>query len=322
MKFKIGGFLLLFAFAFVGHAAGDNANKKSYVTPWLKSGQLGNQMFEIATTLAHAWDHQLKPVFPGLNQDSFNLPINRKKIFFRLDATPIPRPVRHTFHQYCNYENVPIPVKKDQLLKGYFQTWKYFHHHRDKILEMLAPHPEEVAKIRAKHSSLLNHPCTVGVHVRTFNKKWSADIPFVGLSYYEKAMSLFPADALFVVFSDRINWCKHHFSKFNRPIIFIDDQDHIEDLILMSSLRHNIIANSSFSWWAAYMNKNPGKIVVAPSHFVRPHVVASCRRYSKAVTNPNLPDWITLDIDYDYILTPYPDDICDYDADSKSLDTK
>lgn len=253
-------------FICVNRGSGSDATQeKPYVTCWLKSGQLGNQLFEIAATLAYAWDNNIEPLFPGLNNNNFNLPINRDKIFFRLNASPLPRQILNTFYQYCNYEEIDIPVRPDQMLVGYFQTRKYFDHHRDKILEIFAPRAEEVDQIKSKHSDLLKHPFTVGIHVRTFNKKWSTITPFVGLSYYDKAMSLFPPEALFVVFSDRINWCKIHFSKFNRPMIFIENQDHIGDFILMSLLKHNIIGNSTFSWWAAFFNQNPNKIVVAPS---------------------------------------------------------
>ncbi len=292
------------------HAAQD----KPFVTCWLQSGQLGNQLFEIAATLAYAWDNEAAPLFPGLTKTDFNIPINRDRIFFRLDASPLPRPILHTFEQLLNYEKIDIPVRPDQLLIGYFQTWEYFDHHREKILKVFAPRPEELKRLKNKHAALLDRPFTVGLHVRTFNKQWSEYIPFVGLSYYEKALRLFPDDALFVVFSDRIGWCKHHFAKFDRPFIFIEDQDHIEDFFLMSMLQHNIIGNSTFSWWAAYLNQNPHKIVVAPSHFVHPNVLAQ--------VNANLPAWQTIAIESDSALAPYPEDIRDYDSHSKSIDTQ
>ena len=291
---------------------------KPYATSWLQSGQLGNQLFEVAATLAYAWDNNFEPLFPELNlKTNLNIPINRERIFFRLNSSPLPQPICYTFTQLKIYEKIDIPIKPNQCLTGYFQTWEYFNHHREKILQVFAPRPEELHRIESKHAALLKHPCTVGIHVRTFNKQWSESIPFVGLSYYEKAIGLFPADALFVVFSDRIGWCKHHFAIFDRPIIFIEDQDHIEDFFLMSMLKHNIICNSTFSWWTAYLNQNPNKVVVAPSHFVNPE---SYKSFSKF--NPNMPDWLVIDIDCDYARTHYPEDIADYDDFSRSIDTQ
>src|SRR5947209_6890576 len=88
---------------------------KPYVTCTL-SGQLGNQMFEIACTLAYAWDHQAQALFPDLNRTDYNIPINRKKIFFRLDASPLPRPVQNVFGQYVPFTKVEIPYIPDQNL--------------------------------------------------------------------------------------------------------------------------------------------------------------------------------------------------------------
>jgi len=306
-------FACFLSLSFLNHVT-SHEPKKPYITCWLRSGQLGNQLFEIATTLAYAWDNNAEPLFPELNHDQFNIPINRQRIFFRLNASPLPRPIRYTFEQIINYEKIDIPIRPDQCLKGYFQTWKYFNHHREKLLSVFAPSKPELDSIKTKYAALLEHPLTVGIHVRTFNKHWSNTLPFVGLSYYEKAMDLFPPETQFVIFSDRINWCKHHFPKFNRPVIFIDTQDHIEEFFLMSLMKHNIIGNSTFSWWAAYLNQNPAKIVIAPSHFIHPRMLAH--------VHPNLPEWIILDIDYDYLITPYPEDICDYDPVSQSIDTQ
>ena len=207
-----------------------------------------------------------------------------------------------------------IPLKADLNLYGAFQTWKYFDHHRKEILDIFAPKTEELSRIKFKYAEILKHPLTVGVHVRTFSKSISSTIPFVGLAYYEKAMSHFPPDALFVVFSDRINWCKHHFKKFNKTVIFVEGQDHIEALFLMSMLKHNIIANSSFSWWAAYLNRNPNKIVIAPSYFV-------CSGVLK-VTHANMPDWLVIETSPNHLTVPYPDDMYDYDSYSESIDTQ
>jgi len=285
--------------------------KKPFITCSLH-GQLGNQLHQIATTLAYAWDYGAEPIFPELYKDKFNIPMNRERIFFKLNASELPRPIKHTFTHKNNFEKKDIPIKPDQFLNGHFQTWEYFDHHREKLVNLFVPGAEELKKIQTKHAELLKHAYTVGVHVRTFNKPWSKGIPFVGLDYYEKAMNKFPPEALFVVFSDRINWTKHHFKIFNRPMIFIEGQDHIEDFFLMSMLKHNIIGNSSFSWWAAYLNKNPNKVVIAPSHFIRPNG-------KRKLFSANLPDWFVLDIDCN---APYPDDMYLYDAYSASLDTQ
>jgi len=291
--------------------------EKPYVTCRL-DGQLGNQLHQIATTLAYAWDNGARPVFPELEKTDFNIPINLKKVFFRLDTSGLPRPILHIFEHPFMFEKKDIPIKPDLKLCGYFQTWKYFDHYREKIIDIFAPHPDELNQIQSKYAGILKHPFTVGVHVRTFNKTRSEKLPFVGLAYYEKALRYFSKDALFVVFSDRINWCKHHFKKFNRPMIFIDGHDnYIEDFFLMSMLKHNIIGNSSFSWWAAYLNRNLNKIVIAPSHFTGQRNMEKMK-----ITSANLPDWITIPSNPNHSIDPYPKDMYDYDAVSQSIDTQ
>lgn len=305
--------LILFAdWPTVEEGEAEASKERSFVTCHMSPGQLGNQLFVVATTLAFAWDHDMEALFPELHGEVFNLPINRERIFFRLNSSPLPRPIKYTFTHIDNFVKVDIPVNEDQYLFGYFQTWKYFDHHREKIQQIFAPRPEEEIYLKIKYATLLEHPLTVGVHVRTYNRYWGTTmIPFIGLDYYEKALQIFPPETLFVVFSDRINWCAHHFSRFNRQFIFINSQDHIEDLFLMSKLKHNIIGNSSYSWWGAYLNKHPNKIVVVPSHYT--HLLSE---------TPYMPDWHIIDIDYDYIFNHYPEDINFYDAHSQSLDTQ
>jgi hypothetical protein len=67
------------------------------------------------------------------------------------------------------------------------------------------------------------------------------------------------------VFSDDINWCKQNLS-FPK-MQFVEGQDNIEDLWFMSLCSNNIIANSSFSWWGAWLNNNPEKKVIAPKNW-------------------------------------------------------
>lgn len=70
-----------------------------------------------------------------------------------------------------------------------------------------------------------------------------------------------------VFFSDDSNWVKEQFKDLPYSKIFIDNnknENSWKDMLLMSSCSHNVIANSSFSWWAAWLNENPEKVVIAP----------------------------------------------------------
>jgi len=91
------------------------------------------------------------------------------------------------------------------------------------------------------------------------------------MDYYRNAISYMKNKGvnIFYIFSDDIEWCKGHFSYIDE-IIYVEGNINIKDLALMSICKNNIIANSSFSWWGAWLNKNDDKIVIAPSTWFGP----------------------------------------------------
>ncbi len=314
---KILTCLGLFCFSLCLASATPLPQEPPFVTCYLM-GQLGNQLFQVATTLAYAWDYGAVPLFPRLNDADYRLRENRDQFFFRLNASSLPRPHASFFQGAldCGVENAEkIPFQRDLLLYGGFQSWKLFAHHKDELLEVFAPSEEVGAHLKERYSLLLEEKNTVAVHVRTFNS-WlhhSKRHPFLGLEYYAKAMALFPAEAIFVIFSDRIGWCKRYFPLLGRRCIFIEGNTAVQDFHLMASLKHQIIGNSSFSWWAAYLNRNPHKIVVAPTSLMHPDLNPF------PMTQPNdfyLPEWILVSPDY---RAPYPRDMTWYDT-TTSLD--
>ena len=117
----------------------------------------------------------------------------------------------------------------------------------------------------------------VGVHVRRASNpinpeepKYSENPFYENLSetdYYERAMAMFPGEK-FLIFSDDPEWCKEKF-KDNPDVQVMEKTDEITDFNLLASCQHQIIANSSFSWWGAYLNPNPSKRVVAPKQWYK-----------------------------------------------------
>ena len=292
----------------------------AYTAPFVTCelyGQLGNQMFQVAATLAYAWDYNAIPIFPELNRLDHRIAYNRDRLFFRLDPSPIPIPITKVFAESEWSSPNRIPFYADNLrLKGYFISWAHFHHHRDRLLQVLAPSEALLAKLKAKYRNLIAHPNTVSIHVRTFNEEQHRHglHHFLGMGFYQKAIDLFPSDTIFVVFSDRINWCKMHFLPLGKHFVFIEENDAIEDLFLMAMMKHHIIANSTFSWWGAYLNQNPDKKIVAPLSWHHPNYGTF------PPPQPNqiyFDDWITVSPDYS---ESYPQDIAKYDKRSQSID--
>lgn len=222
-------------------------------------GRLGNQFFQLATGLALALENNDEVCAPPTD-------------FYRfINFTP-----KHdSFVQYSkiytepNFHYDKIPYEKNMLIAGYFQSEKYFANKKNEVLKSLSLRPAYEEQIKKKYKELLEQE-TVSLHVRrTDYVNNEGNHPLQSLDYYMKALEYVDTkDKKVVVFSDDIAWCKTKFvgDKFT----FIENNLNIVDMFLMSYCNHNIIANSSFSWWGAWFNQNPNKIVVAPTNWFGP----------------------------------------------------
>lgn len=239
-----------------------------FVTVELRE-QLGNQMFEIAAAYAHALEHGAELRVPDLNTKSrWGIERNAKDIFFRVNAAPLPRKVRYTYEEK-NMPYEPIPFKKDMELKGLFFSEKFFKNYEAFVRRLYAPSEEIVETLKEQFPEVFSSPLTVAVHIRTYEQ----DDPehdcylFLGYDYFKEAMARFSEEALFVVCSDDIDRAEEELAGFRKKMLFVKSEAYTHDLILMSFCHHNILSNSTFSWWSAYLNENPGKIVMAPSRW-------------------------------------------------------
>jgi hypothetical protein len=146
---------------------------------------------------------------------------------------------------------------------GYFQSEKYFKHRRNDIIKLFSPPIEFNNKIN-QYSDLFGN---ISLHVRRGNYvKYYSDIhPPQTMIYYNQAISLLPTDLKILVFSDDMQWCRENF--IGDRFVFIDEIDYIS-LYLMSKMKHHIIANSSFSWWSAWLSQYDDRIVIAPQKWL------------------------------------------------------
>jgi len=255
-------------------------------------GQLGNQMFQIAATIAHARNNDADYYFPDLIKiQEYNVPLNFKKIFFRIGLKALNPPFipDYTYNQ-VGYEYIPIPYQPCMKLDGYFQSEKFFDGHQEEILHLFAPSNRILSYLVDKYSDIIEDPCSVAIHIRTYNKEDPHHLIYIlhGRDYVEKAVEYFPEDSLFVVFSDDILWCQQNLQGIRPNMRFIEGENYHHDFYLISLCKHQIISNSSFSWWAAYLNSNPDKIVIAPKKWFQ--------KSYKTNDEDIVPDsWISLD---------------------------
>lgn len=252
-----------------------SAIEKPNVTCEFK-GQLGNQMFQVATTIAYALDNNCIAVFPFIDQADYGS-INREHVFSRINTSSF-FPKYLTQHYYQDdaankpegYNQIPALTSWNNIvLHGYFQNEKYFAHHADKIRELFAPSPEILNYIYKKYGFILENHQTVAIHIRTFIPDFhNPNLQKIGTAtwqYYLNALAYFPDDYTFLIFSDCPSWAKQNFPKTDKKLIFIEGESHYVDMYFMSLCQHQVVsAESTFSWWGAWLNTNPNKIVISP----------------------------------------------------------
>ena len=261
-----------------------NPYQKKYVTseilgPSENLSGVGNQLFCVATTLSYAIDNDMYAYFPQLSSDHH---IKKYRNIFYKNLSTGTYDVSENVHLEPHFHYSKIPTSDKNLkIKGYFQSWKYFNHNRDKILNLLNI-KDLKESIRNKFKDYSDY---ISIHVRRGDYLELSDYHHnLSLEYYKKAISVFGEDKKFLIFSNDLEWCKDNFN-FLKNVEFSPTNEDWEDIVLMSTCKHNIIANSSFSWWGAWLNESPNRKVICPKKWFGP-------KYSNKETLDLFPkDW-------------------------------
>lgn len=158
-------------------------------------------------------------------------------------------------------------------LRGYWHSEKYFTGASTLIREELVFNHVTGPAFETYHKHIKDAVNPISIHIRrgdyVSHPEFSKTFGFIGLDYYKEATRLMKEkypDAVFFVFTDDQIWVKENFLTAD-TFIYVNntgvDAD-LDDLYLMKTCRHHIIANSSFSWWGAWLNTNPDKVIIAP----------------------------------------------------------
>jgi hypothetical protein len=268
----------------------------------LLSGGLGNQMFQYAAakSLAARLDtsfaidlypfaKKTKATIRPYELDIFNIGcvphVSSLKGKVATKARPFIQKHRDFFQQFgiltdtyaILYQPVFESISGNIILSGYFQNEKYF----EKIAEALRTDFTFKKTLTDKNlaiSGQLKATNSVAIHIRRGDYlKANSQSNFITLDkvYYKKAIEAILGrveNPAFFVFSEDFDWIKENLDFDNHPVTFIDwnkGRDSYIDMQLMSLCKHNIIANSSFSWWGAWLNNNRDKMVIAPERWFR-----------------------------------------------------
>jgi len=220
-------------------------------------GRMGNQIFQYATLKSVGIKNNFKVKIPNGNYSLRKLNINSDIITGKELSSIKKKYVERFFH----YDEGVFSISDWTDLFGYFQSYKYFDNIRDELVKEFI----NVGYIE-RVKDILSNGVNISVHVRRGDYlKFPNVHPFPGMGYYNRNFKFFMdrfENCKFYICSDDIGWCKKNFG--NRSNLIFLGRDEIFDLMLMKFCDHNIISNSSFSWWGAYLNNNSNKIVIAP----------------------------------------------------------
>lgn len=236
----------------------DVVSRDIYMTN-IMSGGLGNMMFQVATAYALSKSRGHKLVLNPNHVGTLHKPPSayRDSVFKNIEVLGGSYEFYKISEESFSYKPLPSAIT-NIILDGYFQSYKYFKNCQDEIRNLF----------RYEVSTKYNPEGKVALHVRRGNyTQLSQHHHNLDMGYYLNALSYFEGHDL-LVFSDDIEWCKTNFKGSN--ITFVEGTTDVEDLYLMSRCEHNIIANSTFSWWGAFLNPNPNKIVVYPDKWFGP----------------------------------------------------
>ncbi len=173
------------------------------------------------------------------------------------------------------YNSQILNSPKNSLLIGFWQTEKYFLSIQETIRKDFT-FKTPLSGVNNRLAESMEACNSVGVHIRrgdyVHNPETNRYHGSCSPEYYYKAIEEIKnkiENVRLYIFSDDLHWVKENM-KFDVPVTYIDNNSGINsylDMQLMSLCKHNIIANSSFSWWAAWLNANPEKMVIAPARW-------------------------------------------------------
>ena len=275
-------------------------------------GRLGNQMFEYAALRGIAAHHGYEwriPPFHVEGIENYSLQQAFKLESVKEDNLQIVDHYQYVGERFFHFDEEFFNRCPDNVsLHGFFQSEKYFKNVEDVVRKDYEFHDEHLEPCQAIMDEYKDQN-PIMLHVRRGDAnltdprgfKWSYtqcgdQHPTQTVDYYERALAEFDDNQPVFVFSDSIEWVKEQeFFSGDRFLLSEPEDKYADgsftpyaDLCLMSLCSHAIIANSSMSWWGAYLQSNPNKKVVAPKRWFGPAYA------DKDTKDLYCPDWIVL----------------------------
>lgn len=276
-------------------------------------GGLGNQMFQYASAYGIARSTNQKFfIYTGWYDDNKNAAVERHYELdcFKISAQSIQKkdlniasdnssnrslfkkPLRRYVEPAFTYDDLVLN-QKNVYLDGYWQSPRYFDAFRSDILNEFTFQNKPSAELEGIAQQIKADKNSISLHVRRGDyvsvKSANTTHGTTDLEYYKEAVATLAktvSDPHFFIFSDDPEWCAQNL-KPDAPHTFVTgSKTGSEDLQLMTLCKHNILANSTFSWWGAWLNNNETKTVIAPKKWFRDETLDTRDLFPK--------DWILL----------------------------
>ena len=270
-------------------------------------GGLGNQMFQYAAGTALAAKHgvplfvDMHSLKSNINETAHFTPRSVELDVFNFKMREAPEDLLQKFqsvssklhyrirrniseslvrYRIFRYDSLNFPLQFERLgrytyLDGFFQSEKFFIENKQ-LIRNLFTWFDPLDSINSKPAKRISECQAVSLHVRRGDYLKPTNAALFGnictIEYYKHAVKEIKSrvnNPVFFIFSDDVQWTREHL-KTGTETIYIEfntgKNSHM-DMRLMSLCKHHIIANSSFSWWGAWLNPSPEKIVIAPSRW-------------------------------------------------------
>ena len=237
------------------------------ITSYLQGG-LGNQMFQIAAAYSLSLKLNVECKF-NFNESFVSTQGHgankyKENIFKYIDNDNISFNT-FKFYQEPEFKYNEIPLMDNLMLVGNFQSEKYFSDNKDEVLKIFNFDNEVNDKFKKFINENVGDSSVTAIHVRRGDYLLKPNFhPVCDMDYYNKAIEIINDDK-YIIISDDIEWCKENF--LGDKFIFSPFTNEIDDLYLLINCDNHIIANSSFSWWGAYLCEKENKVVSPKTWF-------------------------------------------------------
>ncbi len=243
-------------------------------------GRLGNNLFQIANAYFLAKKYGKFLIIVNNNNDNLQKIYHNiyKKNYIKniIDSLDINT---KKINQYeFNYTTeIILDYQSNYNIHGYYQSELFFVNIKEIIPELFHLDVKDYTTMLRLYNTYTmnfeNKDIIISIHIRKTDYDNNKRMTTLPLSYYKQCIEYFGINSNYLIFSDDIEWCKKE-NMFNtlQNKNFIIEKDYIE-LFLMAQCTHNIIANSTFSWWGAYLNKNLNKTVLYPNQWFRSNTI-------------------------------------------------